>query len=78
MFKTSVMSAHNAIDIFSQRNLDVALKVLEIATINGYRDMSWAINKYKNENKNIKQNFVNPRPFVESKPAVPLSYHEVF
>ena len=79
MVKTAVMSAQNAIDTFSQRNLDVALKVLEIATINGYRDMSWAINKYKSDNRNIKQNFVNPTvPVNNSKPAVPLSYDEVF
>ena len=79
MVKTAVMSAQNAIDTFSQRNLDVALKVLEIATINGYRDMSWAINKYKSDNRNIKQNFVNPTvPANNSKPAVPLSYDEVF
>ena len=79
MVKTAVMSAQNAIDTFSQRNLDVALKVLEIATINGYRDVSWAINKYKSDNRNIKQNFVNPTvPVNSSKPAVPLSYDEVF
>ena len=41
--------------------------------------MSWAINKYKSDNRNIKQNFVNPTvPVNSSKPAVPLSYDEVF
>lgn len=47
--KVAVVSAQNAIDEFSKRNLDVALKVLEIAAVNGYRDMQWAISKYQKE-----------------------------
>lgn len=47
MSKKAVTSAQAVIDEFSNRNLDVALKVLEIATINGYADMTWAIKSYK-------------------------------
>lgn len=49
MSKKSVICAQNVVDTFSNRNLDVALKVIEIATINGYRDMSWAVNNYKRD-----------------------------
>jgi hypothetical protein len=47
MSKKAVVAGQQQIDEFANRNLDVALKVIEIATINGYADMSWAINSYK-------------------------------
>lgn len=49
MSKKAVIAAQQVVDDFSQHNLDVALKVLEIATINGYRDVSWAVNTYKKD-----------------------------
>ncbi len=55
MNKQAVISAQSNIDNFSNRNLDVALKVLEIATLNGYRDVTWAINSY---NKDYKVTYV--------------------
>jgi hypothetical protein len=54
MSKKSVTSAQTLIDEFSNHDLDIALKVIEIASINGYRDMSWAINSYK---QNYKLNY---------------------
>lgn len=53
MSKKSVVSAQTLIDDFADHNLDVALKIIEIASINGYRDMSWALNNYK-QNFNLK------------------------
>lgn len=47
--KKAVMCAQTLVDDFSKRNLDVALRLLEIAAINGYRDMQWAINAYNKE-----------------------------
>ena len=47
MSKKSVTSAQTIVDEFSQRDLDVALKLIEIASIGGYRDMTWAVNSYK-------------------------------
>jgi hypothetical protein len=44
--KKCVEMAEEMVDSFSHRNLDVALKLLEIASANGYRDISWAIKKY--------------------------------
>lgn len=64
MTKAAVIAAQSNIDKFSQRNLDIALKVLEIATINGYRDITWAINNY---NKDYKVGYsVAPQPTVRT------------
>ena len=49
MTSASVTNAQRAIDAFSNRNLDIALKVLEIAQNSGYRDIQWAINAYKKD-----------------------------
>ena len=45
--KVSVQEAQQQVDAFSDRILDVALAVVKIAAINGYRDMQWAIEKYR-------------------------------
>jgi hypothetical protein len=47
MHKSAVVQAQEVIDTFSNRNLEIAIKVIEIATINGYKDMMWAVNAYK-------------------------------
>lgn len=49
MSKKAVVAAQGVVDEFSQFDLDIALKVVEIAAINGYRDMSWAVNTYKKD-----------------------------
>lgn len=49
MSKKGLTVAEDSIDSFTNRNLDVALKILEIASIHGYRDIQWAINKYNEE-----------------------------
>lgn len=54
MTKAAVIHAQPTLDKFCNRNLDVALKVLEIASIHGYEDISWAINSY---NKDFKVNY---------------------
>lgn len=57
MTKAAVIHAQPTLDNFCNRNLDVALKVLEIASIHGYEDISWAINNY---NKDFKVNYNVP------------------
>lgn len=52
MTKAAVENGQKLIDSFTNRNLDAALDILTIAAINGYRDIEWAINKYKESNKN--------------------------
>ena len=49
MSKKCVVEAQSVVDNFSQRNLDVALRVIDLASIHSYRDMTWAINKYNQE-----------------------------
>lgn len=67
MSKKSVVLAQDVIDNFSNHNLDVALQVINIATVNGYRDMTWAINLYQ---KNFKVNYTyqNIPRFAEATP----------
>jgi len=69
MTKQAVVSAQSAIDQFSNRNLDVALKILEIASINGYRDVTWAINNYK---KDFRIDASQYQPQVVNKPQQPV------
>lgn len=59
MNKTAVMAAQAAASRFANRNLQVELQLLEIATINAYRDMNWAINAY---NKDYKVNYSIQNP----------------
>ena len=65
MTKAAVIHAQPTLDSFSNRNLDVALKVLQIAAIHGYEDIQWAINSY---NKDFKVNYNVPAP-VKQKPS---------
>ena len=58
MTKAAVIHAQPTLDKFCDRNLDVALKILEIASIHGYEDISWAINTY---NKDFKINYSVPK-----------------
>lgn len=63
MTKAAVIHAQPTLDNFCNRNLDIALKVLEIASIHGYEDINWAINSY---NKEFKVNYTLPSPRVQS------------
>ena len=49
MSKAAVLEGQSVVDNFSQHNLDVALKVINIASIHGLRDMNWAVDKYKEQ-----------------------------
>lgn len=44
-----------------RKNLDKALDIVNIATINGYRDMQWAVNKLPNKNSYPKGNRIAPQ-----------------
>lgn len=43
--KVLVETAQREVDKAADHDLDVALKIIEIATLNGYRDITWAISK---------------------------------
>lgn len=47
MSKKAVEVGERLVDETSNHNLDVALKIVEIATVNGYKDMTWAVEMYK-------------------------------
>lgn len=61
-----VTVAETTVDSFSNHNLDIALKLLEIASIHGYRDIQWAINKYNQEFKVSYQTSPIPKKVVTS------------
>lgn len=71
MSKKSVTSAQKIVDEFSHRNLDVALKLIEIASIGGYRDMTWAVNTYR-DNYNVQYKI----PQTNFQPKVGISDEE--
>lgn len=67
MSKKSVELGQKLIDSFSGRNLDLAIKILDIASIGGYRDIQWAINSYKENVKDNITNYSNNREFETTK-----------
>lgn len=78
MSKKAVVVAQSVVDEFSKRDLDVAIRLINIATIHGYVDMTWAVNRYDDQYK-IKRVVMEP-PKVSlpmSKKTVELS-SEVF
>lgn len=86
MSKKAVTVAQQVVDQFANHNLDVALKIIEIATINGYRDMSWAIANYRknynvaytvNNNPTFTTNISKSSNLSAPKPRAKLS-EEVF
>ena len=51
--KRSISIFQEEIDKYANHNLDLALKLIDIATVNGYRDATWAINKYNADTRSI-------------------------
>lgn len=51
MTKKAVEVAMKTIDEYTHRDLDMALKILEIASVNGYKDIHWAIVNYEKNYK---------------------------
>ena len=68
MSKKAVVCAQQTIDEFANRNLDVALEVLKIATINGYRDINYAINNFK-KMYNVSYKITPPPPIKAESPS---------
>ena len=67
MSKKSVEVAQTEVDIVSNRDLDVALKIIEIAAIRGYREMEWAINTYKQDYEpTFRLKYTKENPVVRS------------
>ena len=69
MTKQAVISGQRALDAYNTtRDLDVALKIIEIAALNGYRDITWAINTYNKDYKG-KFSFPSTNTKVEFQPV---------
>lgn len=49
MSKKAVLEGQRIVDENSNHNLDVALRIISIATVNGWRDMAWAVERYNRE-----------------------------
>lgn len=45
----SIKVFKETVDNFANGNLDLALKIIDIATVNGYRDATWAINVFNRD-----------------------------
>lgn len=54
--KRAIKIFQETIDSFADGYLDIALRLIDIATVGGYRDATWAINKYNDENRNNRGN----------------------
>jgi len=51
MSAKSVTVGQKTVDNYANHNLDLALQILEIAAMNAYRDIQWAINAYEKDYK---------------------------
>lgn len=65
MSAKAVQAGQTLLDDFTlvddnKHDLDLALKILEIASISGYRDLQWAINNYK-DNYNVSYKIKNTK-----------------
>ena len=69
--KKTVNIFREKVDEFAQHNLDVALGVIQIATVHGYADATWAIKKYK-------ETFGTPKAYVAPAPVCLSVSDEVF
>lgn len=63
MSKKSIELGQKLLDDYSNHNLDLALELLNIASIGGYRDIQWAINSYEeNKNKSNRSGYYKAKP----------------
>lgn len=53
--KTAVTIFQNTLNNYTKGDLDLALRIVQIATIQGYRDCSWAIELYEKDQKQQKK-----------------------
>ena len=64
MSAASVRDGQDIIDKYTNKDLDIALRIVEIGAINGFRDLTWAINTYEKQvregkNKNLSSSLNN-------------------
>lgn len=49
--KTAIKVFQDTLNNYTQGDLDLALRIVQIATVQGYRDCNWAINIYETDKK---------------------------
>ena len=75
--KRAIIVFQRDVDEFARGDLDLALKIIEIATINGWRCAEWAINTFKKDYaKDFYANYTQVAPSMPQR-SVSLS-DEVF
>lgn len=72
---TAIKVFQKTVDDFAKGDLDLALKIIELATINGYRDATWAINLF---NKSYKEEFERQFTVKNDLPRKVMLSSEVF
>ena len=85
MTKIHVIEGEKTLNNYNkEKDLDVALEILKIATLGGYRDIEWAIRDYEKKNKNnpnrpgaIPQ-ITTPPPIYTPKPRLAVNKDEIF
>ena len=62
MTKNHVIEAQKVLDNYNKdKDLDLALEIIKIATLGGYREMSWAVENFeKNHKKEFEKQFESP------------------
>lgn len=76
--KKAIEVFQHGVDAFAKGDLDLALKIIEIATLNGYRVVDWAIEVFKKDYaKSFYAQYSTPAPAFANTPAVSVS-EEVF
>ena len=82
MTKVHVLEGQKVMDQYNkEKDLDLALYILKIATLGGYRDMTWAINEYEKKSKNNSNIGVGVIPQINvpvKKPKIIVDKNEVF
>ena len=51
--KTAIRVFQDTLNNYTQGDLDLALRIVQIATIQGYRDCQWAINTYEKDQRMV-------------------------
>lgn len=78
MTKIHVLEGQKAIDNYNkEKDLDLALEIIKIATMGGYRDMNWAIDAFEKKYKKDFNSKFNTQPTPVQKPRLKMS-NEVF
>lgn len=75
MSKSAVQQAQNIIDAASDRYLDIALSIIRIASINGYRDMTWAVNAYRRDASKLSPH-IHQSPSMDTPSKITLGEEE--